>query len=228
MSSNITNFYGKHYDHLGEVRRGLSREHQLLAVCTRHPDINASITLFPGLCAYGVGATTMSPGMPNQFPRYQVKLGLGVGKAPPIYLLNGDADFDVTIANLPAGVSYPGTADYPLPAISAQPGYVGGTTANVIGIVATSGFEYETTEFDKTQTYVSGQPLRSVLSDSLANAGKFTNQGNTGGSAPDFTSATAMTIGTDTISGYVGVGAHTNAWQRPILSLIAGFNYGSR
>lgn len=182
----------------------------------------------PGLCAYGVGTNVISPGMPNQFPRFTVKLGLGAGKAPPIYLLNGEADFDVAIANLPAGVSYPGSADYPLPAISAQPGYVGGATFNVIGIVATSGFEYETTEFDKAQSYTTGEPVRSVLSDASANAGKFTNQGNNGAGSPDFTTAEALVIGTDTISGYVAAGTYTNAWQRPVLSIFAGFLHGSR
>ncbi len=228
MSSNITNFYGKQYDHLGEVRRGLPRDHAVVVQCTRSSNINSSIALFPGLCVYPVGANSISPGMPNQFPRYTVEPGVGVGKGLPIYLLSGQADFDVSISNLPTGVSYPGNSSYPLPAISSQPGYQGSTIQVQIGIIVNQGFEFETTEFDTAQTYTAGQPLRAVLSNTDANAGKFTNQGNTGSGSPGFTISQAMVVGTDTIAGFVGAGSYPNSWQRPVLSILAWYMAGSR
>lgn len=108
----------------------------------------------------------------------------------PIYLLQGSADFDV---------SNPGA--------SSSPWYAVSPSGWMSGLVATGGYELETTEFDTAQTYNPNDPLTSVLSNSAANGGSLTNQGI----------GTIFGVAQKSVVGIVSRGKYTNAYGKTVL-----------
>lgn len=112
----------------------------------------------------------------------------------PIFTLQGSADFDV--AN-PGGNNW--TAIAPV-------GYIS-------GLVATGGYELETTEFDTTQTYVANEHLKAVDADTVATAG--TGGGNlTNQSLGTLYHASNM----EARVGVVSRGKRTNAYGKSVLA----------
>lgn len=226
MSANVTsNYLGQSFDRIGKPLRGFSRDHALMKRVT--PSGNVSVaSLYPGLVVHPVSSDTFSPGMPNQFPRVVCELGSAVGRGLPLYLLNGTIDFDTSLSLLPAGVPLYGNAANPFAAISAMP--TPPATATYLGILASGGFEFETTEFDTAQTYVAGQPLRTVTSNSSTDGGKVTNQGNAVSAFGTGTFNVNPTASSDQVVGYVSAGAYANAYMKTVLSYWTWFIPGTR
>ncbi len=113
-----------------------------------------------------------------------------------LFLLQGANDLDVVAT----------TGDwYPI-----SPG------GNVACLVATGGFELWTTEFDSTQTYVPGEPLRSPVGNSSGaelTSGILTNQSVLAISATIASSGDKYT----NICGIVSKGKFTNAYGKSCL-----------
>jgi hypothetical protein len=79
-----------------------------------------------------------------------------------IFLWPSHSDFDVSNPGVPAGTVLGGTTANP-------PGWVPWRpTGKLVGLVATGGYELETTEFDTAQTYVINQTLRAVTTPPTA------------------------------------------------------------
>jgi len=232
VSSNVSPAYaGKPSDRTGVMLQGRSGGHDVKAYGRRDSSIDASIVLSPGCVVYAYGVFTQQSGASAyspQAPLYTFRPGVAVGSGPPIFLLSGDNDFDVTLAGAPAGTPAYGNTAYPLPAIAAMPGY-SSATGVLQGVFHGQGFEFETTEFDTAQTYAQSAPVRactSIASAEALSAGRLTNKGNTGAGNPGFTSA-AFTVGTDTTVGF-SLRTYTNAYRRPVLSIIPFFSFGTR
>jgi hypothetical protein len=137
-----------------------------------------------------------------------------------IFLWPSLGDFDVSNPGVPAGVALGGTSTN-IPAwIPIRP------TGKMVGLVATGGYELETTEFDTAQTYVINQLLRSVTSNSDANAGKLTNQNASGGQS--FGSPGVLVAYTDSAVGVVSRGAYTNSHQKQVLAFWPVYLPGTR
>lgn len=226
MSSNISSPYlGQSFDRIGHAIQGFSRDHALIKRVS--PSTNVTVSLFPGLVCHPTGSDTFSPGMPNQFPRVTVELGSAVGRGLPMYLLNATVDFDTSNSLLPTGTALYGSTAYPFPQVSAMP--TPPATATYEAILASGGFEFETTEFDTDQTYVAGQPLRAVTISTTAVGGKVTNQGN---ATTAFTTATAFnvnpTAASDQIVGYASAAVYPNAYMKNVLSYWTYFVPGTR
>lgn len=96
---------------------------------------------------------------------------MGVGETDmAIFLLNGQADFDVSNPGMSAGGVF-----------MHQPIMPNGVMS---GLVATGAYELNTSEYDVAQTYVPGDPLTASTSNSdITKGGVLTNQRTTGGSA---------------------------------------------
>lgn len=222
MSAGITQTYlGQAFDHIGMIIQGRSTDHTLMRRCVRSANISPDVTLFPGLVVHPVGSSIHDPGMPNQHPYSIVEMGSPPGRGLPYFLINGAPDFDVALATSPEGTPPHGDAKHPFVALSVKPGPP--ATATYLAIVVSQGFEFETTEFDTDQTYLAGQPLRPVQSNTDANAGKVTNQG---GTMSQFSSG-ALVVGTHTVVGYVATAPYPNAYNRTVLSLHTYFVPGS-
>jgi hypothetical protein len=137
-----------------------------------------------------------------------------------IFLWPSHSDFDVSNPGVPAGTVLGGTTANP-------PGWVPWRpTGKLVGLVATGGYELETTEFDTAQTYVINQTLRAVTSNTDANAGKLTNQNASGGQG--FASPGVNVVYTDSIVGVVSRGAYTNSNGRSVLAFWPVYLPGTR
>lgn len=106
------------------------------------------------------------------------------GKAMPIFLFNGTNSYDV---------SNPGGTRW----------YAGSPSGVLTGVVATGGWELETTEFDSAQSYPPNTLLRAIRSDSAANAGMLTSAG--------------VTLYTNLVVGCVSFGVYRNHHGRNVL-----------
>lgn len=111
-------------------------------------------------------------------------------KAIAIFLLNGSLDFDV---------SNPGTTRSGLFMHKAI-----APTGKMSGLVATGGYEIDSSEFDDDQTYESGNLLTAVVdNDDIDVGGLLTNQGS---GSPDGLVKQFV----DPVCGVVSSGAHAN------------------
>lgn len=154
----------------------------------------------------------------------------GDKKGPPIWLWAGAYDSDISNKGTPSGTATVGSSTYGPPNwVSTMPGRDPANSDQIWGLVGFAGLELETTEFDSTQTYVSGQFLRAVTLDNDANGGVVTNQNASGGAALATTAAIANSnIHTDTIVGQVGLGSYKNSYDRSVLNLYSCFLPGTR
>lgn len=153
---------------------------------------------------------------------------MGANKQMPIFLWSSPTDPDVSNPGVPAGTPAYGNTAYPDPYISTLPRT---TNQHLVGLVATGGYEVESTEYDPDQTYAANDGLRTVTSNTDANAGKVTNQA---GATPPFNSSGAAVYGNpavaawDTIVGIVSRGEYTNANRRPVLAYWTVYLPGTR
>jgi hypothetical protein len=85
--------------------------------------------------------------------------------AMPIFLLNGSTDADV----YNDGTSPSTTVHW----------YGVSPAGTMSGLVATGGYELQTTEFDKDQTYAPNQPITATSSTAAATSGRITSAGIT-------------------------------------------------
>lgn len=121
----------------------------------------------------------------------------------PLFLWPTFSDFDVSNPGVPAGVALGGNS-------TTIPGWVPGIPAGIlVALVAKGNYELETTEFDTAQTYAANDLLRTVTSNTDANAGKLTNQDASGGQP--FATTAKLTLYTDSSVGRVSRGVYTNA-----------------
>ncbi len=146
----------------------------------------------------------------------------------PMWLWPGSTDPDVYNPGVPPGISAAGTTSYIADFIAVMPPAAGG---NMPALVASGGYELETTEFDTDQTFTPGNGLRAVTSNTNANAGKLTNQGATSAA---FTSSTTLLYGDptlsawDTIVGFVSRGSYVNANRKHSLGFYPTLIPGTR
>jgi len=162
-----------------------------------------------------------------------VEMGCGSGHGPAMYLWTPPTDPDAYNPGVPAGVAAGGTTDnvadyFPVfPPIGSPSTFV----PNLTALVSLGGYEVETTEYDTAQTFLSGQGLRSVTSNTDADAGKVTNQR---GTTAAFNSAGVCQFGDptlsawDTIVGFVSRGTYVNANKRNALAYWTAFIPGTR
>jgi hypothetical protein len=104
---------------------------------------------------------------------------------------------------------------------------------NLVALVCSGAYELESTEFDTAQTYLVGQPLRAVTSNTDADAGKLTNQR---GTTDAFNSAgliqyvanSSTVTNWDSIVAFVSRGKYTNSQGRPVLAYWTFPVFGNR
>lgn len=180
--------------------------------------VHVSSTTAPG------GGTNFNNGVP--IPVFS--MGANVTKMA-IFVMRGTAGYDVSNPGVPAGVALGGTGGVlGTPGAGTVPGWVSiRPTGKLSGLVATGGYELESTEFDTDQTYSPNDPLRAVTSNTDADAGKLTNKGNTGAGNPGFT-ASAFTVYTDSTVGVVSRGKYTNKHGKQALAFWPVYLPGSR
>ena len=159
--------------------------------------LSSDVTIDPlpaGRCVHVDSVTTLSfgsgPGPTTAGGTPIFKTGV-TGTQMAIFLLQGSQDFDVQ------NVSAVPTDWYKI-----QPAGISS------GLVATGGYELETTEFDTAQTYLPNQPLRAIADDTDdtdgTGGGCLTNQG--------------FTFGTTAYVGVVSRGVYTNAYGQQALA----------
>jgi len=129
-----------------------------------------------GTCVHvqSTQASGLGTGTTNNVPIAVFEMGANLNMMP-IFLWVGTDGYDVTNPGVPAGTPLSGTTSVPPAWVPVRP------TGKVNGLVATGAYELETTEFDTAQTYSPNDLLRSVTSNTDANAGKLTNQDASGG-----------------------------------------------
>lgn len=228
-------FPGQAYDRTLTALKGWYREMALDAEVAIGSNVNIGSTnepVTPGLVVHVVSWTAaLSPyGEAIDGPgTYVVELGaIGIGHGMPMYLMSNPTDPDVSNPGVPSGTPVYGNTAYPDPYIPVLPKASG---QNLVALVASGGYEVESTEYDTAQTYTAGNPLRAVSSNTNANGGKVTNQGATSNA---FTSSTAFVHGDpgvaawDTIVGVVSRGEYTNANRRPVLGYYTWWSPGTR
>jgi hypothetical protein len=159
------------------------------------------------------------------------EMGCGPAHGIPMILWTPPTDPDVYNPGVPVGVPAYGQAGNIAEFGSSLPRIDGG---NLVALVFTGAYELETTEYDTAQTYATGQPLRSVTSNTDANAGKITNQrgpvtnGFTSTGLVQFVGNTATVANWDTIIGFVSRGAYTNSNRQTGLALYTEYLAGNR
>jgi hypothetical protein len=196
---------------------------------------SAALPVVSGMCVHLVASITNDAPYGNGPAKMVFEMGCGPLHGIPMFLWPNVADFDVSNVQVPAGVPAYGSASVAPNAISSMPGY-GGTTGEVHALVAVGAYELETTEFDAAQTYVPGQVLRAVTSNTNTNGGRLTNQRNSGGGAPgynsnglnEFVGNSATIANWDTIVGVVSRGTYTNANRKNILAFHPVYLPGNR
>lgn len=229
MSSSYT-YPGQAYAHTLKALKGWYSEIALDAEVKPTTNVNINSDHSPmvsGLCVHPTGAnansdpyggTTTGPGT------FAVEMGCS-GAGMPLFLWPGQNDPDISNPGVPAGTSAFGDSTYgPPDYLSVFPGQSG--TENMMALVAKGPYELETTEFDTDQTYTPGQFLRAVTSNTLATAGKLTNQNASGGAG--FASSAAFSPGTDTVVGIVSRGKYVNANKKQSLAFWPHYAYGTR
>ena len=171
-------------EHTLEVVRG--NKPQNMACLEKHAKLSNNVTVSP-----------VHPGRVVHLNN-SLEFELGVtGIKMPIFLVNGSlsADVDAMVDPLvgTAAVNPDGT---------------------LTGLVATGGFEFESTEFDTDRTYTVNQPLRAVASNSNATSGgRLTNE--------------SVTLYTNTICGIVSAPKRQNHHKRWVLRFWSVFLPGA-
>lgn len=228
-TSYFTGYLGKQFDRTGAPSRGFRLDNWQTMPCVRSANVNSSVVLYAGQVAHGVSTTTLS-GPLKQYPRHVIEPGCGPGHGMPLYLLSSQPDFDVSVQGVPPGTAVYGSTTDPWASVSAMPGY-GAPSSVLTAVTASTGIEFETTEYDTAQTYVNGQALRAVTSNTDANAGKVTNQGNAGG-VNTFTTGQTLNISpaanSDYVVGFVSGGTYPNADDKTILAYYVALVPGVR
>ena len=216
MSAAYT-YPGQAFDHTLQTLKGWYRESSLDAEVAISSNVNINSTnepVYPGMVVhpvsvnaaiapYGTGGGT-GPGT------FVVEMGCGTGMGMPMWLWSGANDPDVSNPGVIPGDPVYGTTARPPQFISVLPRV---TNQNLVALVSSGGYEVETTEYDSAQTYAPGEGLRTVTSNTNANAGRVTNQR---ASSVGFVSTGATQYGdptasaADTIVGIVSRGEYTN------------------
>lgn len=221
----MPSYPGQAFDHTLDALKGWPNPHAVDLSGTISSNVNrgsAGLPIYGGMCVHVASVTAGSPPVPV------FEMGASVTKMP-IFLWVGDADWDVSNPGVPAGVALGGTGGVSgTPGAGTVPGWIPiRPSGNVMGFVAVSGLELETTEFDTDQTYSPNDPLRAVTSNTATNAGRLTNKGNTGSGNPDYT-ASAFTVYTDSTVGVVSRGSYTNKHGKQALAFWPVYLPGSR
>lgn len=153
--------------------------------------------------------------------------GGATGYMMPLFLWSGSDQFDVQLPGIAAGNPLGGSVSTPPDFLEVIP------SGTVLAFPATASLEIEVTGcFDTAQTYVLGQLLRCVTSNTDVNAGNLTNQN--AGTNQTYTGANGSSnsgyvlAGTDTTVGVVSRGAYTNSYNQSALSLWQYFLPGTR
>lgn len=229
MSSNYT-YPGQSYAHTLTALKGWYRETALDAEVKPTTNVNigsAGLPLQSGLTVHAVGVGTYTDpygGAISGPSTFTVEMGCGSDQGLPIFLWSGSNEPDITNPGVPAGTSAFGDSTYGPPDFGAVfPGQTG--TENMAALVGSGAYELETTEFDTDQTYAPGQYLRTVTSNTSANAGKVTNQRAT---TSAFGSDGLIVPGTDTVVGIVSRGKYVNANRKNALAFWCWFVRGTR
>ncbi len=221
------NFRGKAYDHALVILQG------------GHPDFlntkrgklssnvtTTTVTPHAGRCVHISAVSYIRGPLGNLGPTQATfEMGCAGDQAPPYYLWNGLYDWSVSNKGTPSGVASQGTSSSPPRWYSFLPSS-NLSSAILTAVAGNHNMELETTEFDTDQTYASGNSLRAVTSNTLANAGKLTNQNASGGA--DFASSAAFSPGTDTVVGVVTRGKYYNAYSVNSLAFSPTYVRGTR
>jgi hypothetical protein len=232
---------GQAFDHTLVPLKGWYRESALDVECTPSSNVNinsASAPVTSGLCIHGTNVnanTDVYGGQINGPGTVIFEMGCGPTHGVPYFTWPNSTDPDISNpGTIPGDPVYGSTAHPPdwIPVLPTVP--TGTAVTNMVALVGTGGYELETTEYDTAQTYVVGQPIRAVTSNTLANAGKVTNQ--KGPVTGDFNSSgvvqfvgnTATVTNWDTIVGWVSRQTYTNANRRSGLSFYTDMWPGNR
>ena len=229
----MSTYAGQMYDHTLEALKGWFHMSALDIDGTLSSNVNINSTndpVQPGMVVHvsAVSAPGAGTNFNNGVPIPVFEMGASVTQMP-IFLRNGTSGYDTTNPGVPAGTPLGGSGGVAgSPGSGVVPAWVSvRPTGKLSGLVATGGFELETTEFDTAQTYAVNDPLRAVTSNTNANAGKLTNKGNTGAGNPGFT-ASAFTVYTDTVVGIVSRGKYVNKRGKQALAFWSFFLPGTR
>lgn len=164
------------------------------------------------------GGTTTGPQL------YGFEMGWGPSVLGlPMILWTNPTDPDGENVGTPTGVDRVGTSSDIAEWVSVLPPLDGN---NLVALVLSGAYELEDTEFDTAQTYLTGQALRAVTSNTNVNAGKLTNQR---GTSAAFNSdgvvqyvCNSTTVSTwDSIIGFVSRGKYINSNKRNALAFYA-------
>lgn len=230
MSANYS-YPGQAYAHTLTALKGWYEEGSLDIEVSLSSNVNIGSNGTPaasGIVLHGVSTITNPDpygSVPNGPPTVVAEPGCGANHGLPLYLWPGANDPDISNPGVPAGTPAYGDSTYgPPDFVSVMPLITG---QNMTALVATGGYEVETTEFDygNSLTYATGNYLRAVTSNTLANAGKVTNQR---GATVNFNTDGATVVGTDTIVGIVSRGQYVNANRKQALAFWTWFNIGTR
>jgi len=228
---------GQAFDHTLVPLKGWYRDMALDAEVIIGANVNinsTNATPTPGLVVHTVSwRAGLSPygGQSDGPGTFVVEMGCGPTHGMPMFLYSRPGDPDVSNPGVVPGVPVYGDTTQRevfgsvLPRLSNQ---------NLVALVASGGYEVETTEFDTAQTYTAAQPLRSVTSNTNANAGKVTNErgpvtnGFGSAGAVQFVGNSATVTTWDTIVGFVSRGTYINANLKSVLGFYTYFVPGNR
>lgn len=228
---------GQAFDHTLVPLKGWYKDMVLDHEVTIGSNVNINsdgTTPTPGLVVHAVSwRAGLSPyGGQSDGPGFDVvEMGCGPAHGMPMFLYSRPGDPDVSNPGVAPGVPVYGDATQRevfgsiLPRMQHQ---------NLVALVASGGYEVETTEFDSAQTYTAGQPLRSVTSNTNANAGKVTNErgpvtnGFGSAGAVQFVGNSSTVTNWDTIVGFVSRGTYINANLKTVLAFYTYYVPGNR
>jgi hypothetical protein len=233
---------GQAFDHTLTPLKGWYRESALDAEVALSSNVNigsAAIPATAGICVHATDHGARSPyevygGAMTGPQTLIVELGCGPTHGMPMFLWTNSTDPDVYNPGVISGVPAYGNTTYPADFYSVFPPIAGSTVpTNLVALVASGGYELETTEYDADQTYASGQPLRAVTSNTDTNGGRLTNQKGTtaaynSAGVVQFVGNTATVTNWDTIVGWVSRETYTNANRRTSLAFWPDLVPGNR
>lgn len=231
MSSNYVT-PGQAYDHMLNPKKGYQPDFSL----DKRGKLSSNVDLttvvpYAGRVVHSSALTAATGYFTGRHPnKHTFEMGCGAAKkGPPIWLFTGAYDADVSNKGTPSGTGNVGSATYPPNWVSSLPGRGPADSDQLFGLVGMDGYEVETTEYDVDQTYLAGEFVRAVTSNTDADAGCVTNQ-NASGGAPFATTAaiTVSNLGTDTVVGIVSDGEYKNSNNRQVLALYTCFIPGTR
>lgn len=232
---------GQAFDHTLQALKGWYQEYSLDAEVKFSSSVNIASTglpATPGLVVHAVSWESNSNpygGSMTGPKNIVVEMGCGAAHGVPMFLWSRPTDPDVYNPGTPTGVPPYGTTAYPADFYPVLPAIVNGSNSGQLmnALVALGGYELETTEYDHDQTYTAGNGLRSVTSNTDANAGRVTNQRgttaayNSAGATQPVGSANGLTAW-DTIVGWVSRGEYVNSYKREALAFYSDYLPGTR